>query len=111
MVLRGSVKYEVRTHGRVAQFSATPGTTFILPPGTEDEVNWKGPTERIAVAIHPRLLVDALDETAHESDVELTEHWHLTDPNIMAVLFAMRTCLDIVSSGCSTLSETTWRTI
>ena len=29
------------------------------------------------MAIHPRLLVSALDETAHESDIELTEHWSL----------------------------------
>jgi len=38
--------------------------------------------------------VKALDETAHERDVELTEHWHLTDPNIMAVLLAMTSDLD-----------------
>ncbi len=93
VVLRGAVKYDVLTRGRTARFAAAPGTTFILPRGTVDEVNWRGPTERIAVEIHPRLLVDALDETAHESDVELTEHWHLTDPNIMAVLLAMRTDL------------------
>lgn len=93
VVLRGAVKYEVLTRGRVAQFWAAPGTTFILPRGTTDEVTWRGPIERIAVAIHPRLLVNALDESAHESDIELTEHWHLTDPNIMAVLLAMRTDL------------------
>jgi AraC family transcriptional regulator len=46
------------------------------------------------VAIHPSLLVNALDETAHESDIELIEHWSLTDRNIMSVLLAMRTDLD-----------------
>ena len=46
-----------------------------------------------AVAIHPRLLVSALDETAHESDIELTQHWNLIDPQIMAVLLAMTTDL------------------
>jgi len=45
------------------------------------------------VAIHPRLLVSALDETAHESDIELTQHWNLIDPQIMAVLLAMTTDL------------------
>jgi AraC family transcriptional regulator len=58
-----------------------------------DEVSWGGPIHRIAVAIHPSLLVNALDETAHESDIELTEHWNVTDPHIMAVLLAMRTDL------------------
>src|SRR5215469_11330440 len=94
VVLRGSAKYEVLTRGKTIDFRASPGTTFILPQGTIDELRWAGPTRRLAVAIHPSLLVNALDETAHERDVELTEHWHLTDPNIMAVLLAMTTDLD-----------------
>ncbi len=94
VVLRGSVKYEVCTRGRTLQFGATRGTTFILPRGTVDELRWDGPTHRIAVAIHPSLLTKALDETAHESDIELTEHWNLIDPHIMAVLIALMTDLD-----------------
>jgi AraC family transcriptional regulator len=94
VVLQGSVKYEVLTRGKTLQFSANAGTTFILPRGTVDETRWSGPTHRIAAAIHPTLLVSALDETAHKRDIELTEHWNLTDPNIMAVLLAMRTDLD-----------------
>jgi AraC family transcriptional regulator len=94
VVLRGSVKYEVLTRGKVLDFRAGPGTTFILPQGTIDELRWKGPTHRIAVAIHPSLLVNALDETAHERNIELTEHWNLTDQNILAVLLAMTTDLD-----------------
>ena len=94
VVLRGSVKYEVTTRGKTLRFGASPGTTFILPRGTVDEVIWRGPTHRIAVAIHPRLLVSALDETAHESDIELTEHWNLMDAQITAVLAAMMTDLN-----------------
>jgi AraC family transcriptional regulator len=81
------------TRGRTLQFSAHPGTTFILPKGTIDEVRWGGPTHRIAVAIHSNLLTGVLDETAHENEIELVEHWNLTDPNIMAVLLAMTTDL------------------
>jgi AraC family transcriptional regulator len=94
VVLRGSVNYEVLTRGKAIDFHAGPGTTFILPRGTIDELRWAGPTRRLAVAIHPSLLVNALDETAHERDIELAEHWHLTDPNIMAVLLAMTADLD-----------------
>jgi AraC family transcriptional regulator len=94
VVLRGSVKYEVLTRGRVRDFHAAPGTTFILPHGTIDELRWKGPTHRIAVAVHSSLLVNALDETAHERNIELTEHWNLTDQNIVAVLQAMTADLD-----------------
>jgi AraC family transcriptional regulator len=54
-----------------------------------DEVNWLGPAQRLAVAIHPRLLTSALDETAHETDVELTEHWDLIDGHISALLLEM----------------------
>ena len=94
VVLEGSVRYEVLTRGKTFKFVANSGTTFLLPRGTVDELRWGGPTQRIAVALHPTLLANALDETAHERDIELVEHWNLTDPNIMAVLLAMRTDLD-----------------
>jgi AraC family transcriptional regulator len=94
VVLCGSVKYEVLTRGKVLGFQASPGTTFILPQGTIDEVRWAGATHRIAADIHPNLLVSALDETAHEGTVELIENWNLTDRNIMALLLAMTTDLD-----------------
>jgi AraC family transcriptional regulator len=64
-----------------------PTKVSVTAPG-------EGSTHRIAVAIHSSLLASARDESAHESDVELTEPWNLTDPHIMAVLLAMRTDLD-----------------
>lgn len=94
VVLGGSVKYQVVTHGRTSDFLAGPGTTFILPSGTEDELRWSGPTHRIAVAMHGSVLAGALDETAHQADIELTEHWNLTDPQIMALLLAMKADLE-----------------
>jgi AraC family transcriptional regulator len=93
VVLQGSAKYEVQTRGRTLRLDGSPGTTFIVPRGTIDEIKWEGPTRRVAVAIHPHLLVGALDQTAHESSIELTEHWDLSDPQILAVLQAMRTDL------------------
>jgi len=94
VVLHGSAKYEVLTRGKTLDFRASPSTTFILPQGTIDELRWKGSTHRIAVAIHPSLLVNALDETAHQHNIELTEHWNLIDQNITAVLLAMTADLD-----------------
>ena len=94
VVVEGSVRYEVLTRGKTLKFAANTGTTFVLPRGTIDELRWRGPTHRIVAALHPRLLANALDETAHEGEIELIEHWNLTDPNIMAVLLAMRADLD-----------------
>ncbi len=94
LVLSGAVKYEVTTKGRNLRFTSRPGTIFLLPRGTVDEVNWAGPTQRMAVAIHPSLLTNALEETAHESDIELTEHWDLTDGHISALLLEMTADLD-----------------
>jgi len=94
VVLSGAVKYEVNTRGQNFRFSSRPGTTFLLPRGTVDEVNWAGPTQRMAVAIHPSLLTSALDETAHEADVELTEHWDLIDRHILGLLLEMTADLD-----------------
>jgi len=94
VVISGSVKYEVLTRGRTLQFTSNPGTTFILPRGTIDEVRWGAPTHRIAVAIHPSLLINAMEDTSRERRVELIEHWNLTDRHIMAVLLAMTADLD-----------------
>src|SRR5262249_81329 len=70
------------------------GTTFVLPRGTQDELRWDGPTHRIAVAIHNSLMIGALDETAGDDDIELTQHWNVIDRNLMALLTAMATDLD-----------------
>jgi AraC family transcriptional regulator len=94
LVLKGVVKYEVRTRGRNLRFTSCPGTLFLLPPGTVDEVHLTGPTQRVAVAIHTTLLTQALEETAHQTEVELTEHWDLMDRHISALLLEMMADLD-----------------
>ena len=94
VVLKGTVRYEVNTSGRTLRFTSRPGTTFLEPRGTADEVTWRGPTQRIAVAIHPGLLVNALEETAHNADIELTERWDLIDRHILALVLEMRTDLE-----------------
>jgi AraC family transcriptional regulator len=94
VVLSGTVRYEVITAGKCLHYSAEPGTTFVLPRGTVDELRWSGPTHRIAVALHPSLLLAAIDETMGQNHIELTEHWNVTDHHIMSVLLALTTDLD-----------------
>jgi len=94
VVLSGTVRYEVLTAGKCLHYTAQPGTTFVLPRGTVDELRWSGPTHRIAVALHPSLLLSAIDETIGQNHIELTEHWHVTDRHIMSVLLALTTDLD-----------------
>ena len=94
VVLSGTVKYEINTKGRNLRFISQPGTVFLLPRGTVDEINWRGPSQGIVVAIHPHLLANRLDETAHEEEVELTEHWDLLDGHISALLKEMAADLD-----------------
>jgi len=94
LVLRGSVEYQIRTNGRDLRFASRPGTLFLLPRGTVDEINWRGPTQRIAVAVHRRLLTNALDETADADDIELTEHWNLIDRHLSALLLEMTADLE-----------------
>ena len=105
LVLSGNVKYEVTTKGRTLRFTSRPGTTFLLPRGTVDEVNWTGPTQRMALAIHPHLLTNALEESAHESDIELAEHWDLIDPHISALLLEMKADLNDGSPAGSLYGE------
>lgn len=94
VVLSGNVRYEVLTKGKCLHYEAQPGTTFVLPRGTVDELHWSGPTHRIAVALHPSLLLSAIDETIGCSHIELTEHWNVTDRHIMSVLLALTTDLN-----------------
>ena len=94
VVLSGTVRYEVITAGKCLHYTAQPGTTFVLPRGTVDELHWAGPTHRIAVALHPSLLLSAIDETIGISHIELTEHWNVTDRHIMSLLLALTTDLD-----------------
>jgi len=89
VVLSGSVGYQVTTGNRTRRFSAVPGTTFVLPQGTIDEVIWEGRTHRLAMSIQPELLAAAAAEVTRETDVELTPHWDLIDPRIQALLQAM----------------------
>src|SRR6266404_4029575 len=95
VVLSGIVKYEVNTRGQNLRFTSQPGTIFLLPRGTVDETNWRGPSQGIVVSIHPRLLTNLLDETAHEADVELTERrWDLIDRHISSLLVEMAADLE-----------------
>lgn len=94
LVLDGSVVYEVKTGGRTRQYTSHPGTTFLLPRGTVDEITWRGPTKRLAAAIRPELLTNALEETEHETYIELPEHWDLKDRHITALLLEMSADLD-----------------
>jgi AraC family transcriptional regulator len=94
IVLSGTVRHEINTKGKNLRFISHPGRIILLPRGTTDQHNWAGPTERLVVAIHPRLLTNALDETAHRTDVELTERWDLIDEHISALLHEMAADLD-----------------
>lgn len=106
LVMKGSVKYEVNTRGRDLRFTSCPGTVFLLPRGTIDEVNWTGPTQRVAVAIQTDLLTHALEETSHQTEIEFTEHWDLIDRHISALLLEMMADLDEHSPAGAIYGET-----
>ena len=94
LVLRGSAPVEVNTSGKQLRFHASPGLLFVLPRGTVDEVIWTGEVQRVAVSINSRVLVKALEETAHLHDIELTEHWELLDHHISTLLSEIVTDLE-----------------
>jgi AraC family transcriptional regulator len=59
----------------------------------------EGPTHRIAGAVHPSLLANALQETAHNGDAGRTDRGKLTELHMMAVLRAMTADLDAGSTA------------
>jgi AraC family transcriptional regulator len=106
MVLGGTAKYEVNTRGRNFRYASRPGTILLLPRGTEDEQHWAGPIDHLVVAIHPRLIAQTLEETAHETEVELTEHWNLVDGHISSLLNEMAADLNDQSPAGSIYGDT-----
>jgi AraC family transcriptional regulator len=94
IVLSGTDTHEISTKGKNLRFNSHPGRIILLPRGTTDQHNWAGPTKRLVVAIHPRALTNALDETAHQTDIELTERWDLIDEHIAALLHEMAADVD-----------------
>jgi AraC family transcriptional regulator len=89
VLIEGHADYEVKTGGVTRHFHGRPGTAFVLPRGTVDELRWDAPTRRVAVAMQPGLFARALDSSVDRDDFELTEHWNLDDPHIVAVVRAM----------------------
>ncbi len=89
LVVGGTAKCEVITRGRSFCSVSRPGTIFLLPHGTQDEVHWAGPIDHLVVSLHPRHLAQSLEETEHETEVELTEHWNLIDGHVSVLLSEM----------------------
>ena len=90
----GPVKYEWTARGQDHSGTAGPGTIFICPRGSRDRVLWQGPTSRIALAVHPRLLAQALEQTAHLQDIELRQHFELHDRHLESLMRALRADLE-----------------
>jgi AraC family transcriptional regulator len=90
----GLVGVEWTTGGERHAGRHSPGTIYLLPRGSRHRLTWDGPTSMIVVALHPGLLTQALEETAHRDDIELAEHWDLSDRHIAAMLLALRADLE-----------------
>ena len=50
---------------------------------------FRSPIDHLVVSVHPRRLAQTLEETAHETEVELTEHWNLVDGHVSTLLNEM----------------------
>jgi AraC family transcriptional regulator len=97
VVLEGCVKYEVEAGGRRTRFVGTPGTIILQPRGAVDELRWLGPVHTVAVAIHPTLLTQSLETTAHLNDIELRQSFDLKDRHIASIVNNMT--LDLVEGS------------
>jgi hypothetical protein len=52
VVRSGSCNYQVNTGGKTRKFVANPGTIFLLPQGTVDELVWNGPAAVAGMSPH-----------------------------------------------------------
>lgn len=90
----GPVRFDWTTSGLTHSGTADPGTIFICPRGSTDRVQWEGPTNRVAIAIHPQMLTQSLEETSHRPDIELTQHFQIHDRHIASLMLALRADLE-----------------
>ena len=80
--------------GRTGSTEEGPGTTYILPAGTRDQLRRSAPTNQTMVVMAPHFLAKSLEETAHLADVELTAHWNLRDRHIAFLMQALHADLE-----------------
>jgi len=88
------IRVEWSAGGRSHAGVIGPGTIELIPRGGRDQVWWGGASARVVVTLHPRLLTQAIEETAHQDDVELIQHMDLRDRHIASLMLALQADLE-----------------
>lgn len=81
-------------NGHAGSTEEGPGTTYILPAGTRDQLRRSAPTNQTMLVLAPHFLAGSLEETAHLADVELTSHWNLRDRHIAFLIQTLHADLE-----------------
>jgi AraC family transcriptional regulator len=90
----GPARAEWSTGGATRTGVTGPETIEVIPRGGRDRVVWLGQSSRLVVILQPRLLAQALEETAHLPDVELAQQMDLHDRHIASLMLALRADLE-----------------
>lgn len=80
--------------GHTGSTEEGPGTVYILPAGTRDQLTRSAPTNQIMLVIAPHFLAKSMEETAHLSRFELISRWNLQDRHIAALMLALHADLE-----------------
>lgn len=80
--------------GHTGSTEEGPGTVYIIPAGTRDQLTRSAPTNQTMLVIAPHFLAKSLEQTAHLSDVELISHWNLQDRHIASLMLALHADLE-----------------
>ena len=94
LLTSGSPTFEWCVGGRTGRALHEPGHLYMLPVGTRDRVRWDRPTSRLVLTLEPKVIANALEETANRDNLELQQHWTLCDRHIAALMQALRADLE-----------------
>lgn len=94
LVRSGRTMCQWTADGRTGSTEEGPGTTYIIPAGTRDQLRRLAPTHQTMLVMAPHFLAKSLEETGHLADVELTPHWNLRDRHIAFLIQALHADLE-----------------
>ena len=90
----GVIEAEWTSSGETRRAVQEPGTIYVIPRGSRHSNGWTGTCSRLIVTMDSRFLANAVEETAHRSDVELVEQWELRDRHLASMMLSLRADLE-----------------
>jgi len=75
--------------GKNAVEHTQPGSLIIIPPGTQDRLLWRGPSERLILSIENKALAQLASHLGARNPLEIRGAWSILDPALRILIAEM----------------------